>query len=206
MNGLSAWIFDGTNDCLELDEYLLDQPFTMFVIWKPVAVTGWPSILAGTAAASVGLGLDNSNPGLVSASKVGTSTSTAADTSVTTGSWGLTVYRSGGVENTTRAGRSLSIHVRQNGVTGAGIALPGLTNATAGRIGGDSGPTRLSAEIAELRGALYDEKHGITATLRNDQIEAQATRITELESALEVLRDRVQDEYDRIYISGVLAK
>lgn len=45
-----------------------------------------------------------------------------------------------------------------------------------------------------------------TATLRNDQIEAQAARITELEQALKVLRDRVQDEYDRIYISGVLAK
>ena len=64
----------------------------------------------------------------------------------------------------------------------------------------------LHAEIAELRGALYDEKHGITATLRNDQIEAQATRIAELENALEVLRNHVQDDYDRIYISAVLAK
>lgn len=31
-------------------------------------------------------------------------------------------------------------------------------------------------------------------------------QLAELEQALKVLRDRVQDEYDRIYISGVLAK
>ena len=38
------------------------------------------------------------------------------------------------------------------------------------------------------------------------QIEAQAARIAELENALEVLRNHVQDDYDRIYISAVLAK
>jgi hypothetical protein len=34
----------------------------------------------------------------------------------------------------------------------------------------------------------------------------KAARIAELENALEVLRNHVQDEYDRIYISAVLAK
>ncbi len=38
------------------------------------------------------------------------------------------------------------------------------------------------------------------------KIDASVARIAELENALEVLRDRVQDDYDRIYISGVLAK
>ena len=38
------------------------------------------------------------------------------------------------------------------------------------------------------------------------QIEAQAARIAELENALEVLRNHVQDDYDRFYISAVLAK
>ena len=38
------------------------------------------------------------------------------------------------------------------------------------------------------------------------QIDANVARIAELENALEVLRNHVQDEYDRIYISGVLAK
>lgn len=35
---------------------------------------------------------------------------------------------------------------------------------------------------------------------------AMNRRIAELEAALEQLRDRVIDEYDRIYISGVLGK
>ena len=39
-----------------------------------------------------------------------------------------------------------------------------------------------------------------------EQSNRQQERIAELENALEVLRNRVQDEYDRIYISGVLAK
>ena len=38
------------------------------------------------------------------------------------------------------------------------------------------------------------------------ELAAKAARIAELENALEVLRNHVQDEYDRIYISGVLAK
>ena len=45
------------------------------------------------------------------------------------------------------------------------------------------------------------EKH-----INKQQIEAQAARIAELENALEVLRNHVQDDYDRIYISAVLAK
>lgn len=39
-----------------------------------------------------------------------------------------------------------------------------------------------------------------------EAIEAQAARIADLEAALNQLRDRVIDEYDRIYISGVLGK
>ena len=38
------------------------------------------------------------------------------------------------------------------------------------------------------------------------QIDANVARIAELENALEVLRNHVQDDYDRIYISAVLAK
>ena len=37
-------------------------------------------------------------------------------------------------------------------------------------------------------------------------IDRQAARIADLEAALDQLRDRVIDEYDRIYISGVLGK
>lgn len=35
---------------------------------------------------------------------------------------------------------------------------------------------------------------------------AMSRRIADLEAALEQLRDRVIDEYDRIYINGVLGK
>ena len=66
----------------------------------------------------------------------------------------------------------------------------------------------LLAQVDELQQAraicpncslLIDEAAGVDVAAKN-------RRITELEQALIVLRDRVQDEFDRTYISGVLGK
>lgn len=51
--------------------------------------------------------------------------------------------------------------------------------------------------------AEYNERIEQREQARHDR---QAARIAELEAALNQLRDRVIDEYDRIYISGVLGK
>ena len=55
--------------------------------------------------------------------------------------------------------------------------------------------------ITNVRNISQYNRRNLTAELA-----AKSARIAELENALEVLRNRVQDEYDRIYISGVLAK
>ena len=70
-------------------------------------------------------------------------------------------------------------------------------------------PRQLAAELRERINPAYAHVLGTESHERRicaEAIEVQAARIADLEAALEQLRDRVLDEYDRIYISGVLSK
>ena len=71
--------------------------------------------------------------------------------------------------------------------------------------------TTKALQLAKECGATFYQDQAIYfghRQLENFYAKAQAhaARIAELENALEVLRNHVQDEYDRIYISAVLAK
>ena len=58
-----------------------------------------------------------------------------------------------------------------------------------------------------IQQALYIQPdNSAPKALLTAELAAKAARIAELENALEVLRNHVQDDYDRIYISAVLAK
>ena len=70
-------------------------------------------------------------------------------------------------------------------------------------------PRKLAELLRQNINPAYAHQIGTESHERRicaEAIEAQAARIADLEAALNQLRDRVIDEYDRIYISGVLGK
>ena len=70
-------------------------------------------------------------------------------------------------------------------------------------------PRQLAAELRDRINPAYAHVLGTESYERGvcvEVIESQAARIADLEAALDQLRDRVKDEYDRIYITGVLGR